>query len=56
MEFDTTLMVEGATGPAPALGSEGLRLGWRMWLGEATGNPYSIKVSGTQYKGNSAAK
>lgn len=50
MEFDATLLVEGATGPAPALGSEGLRLGWRMWLGEATGNPYSIQISGADYK------
>jgi type VI secretion system protein ImpH len=50
MEFDTTLLVEGATGPAPALGSEGLRLGWRIWLGDATGEPYSIRVSGAEYK------
>lgn len=50
MEFDTTLLVEGTTGPAPALGSEGLRLGWRMWLGDATGKPYSIRISGAEYK------
>lgn len=50
MDFDTTLLVEGATGQAPALGSEGLRLGWRMWLGEATGKPYSIQISGAEYK------
>ena len=56
MEFDTTLLVEGATGPAPALGSEGLRLGWRMWLGEATGKPYSIQVSGAEYKNKRATQ
>ena len=50
MDFDTTLLVEGASGQAPALGSEGLRLGWRMWLGEATGKPYSIQISGAEYK------
>ena len=50
MDFDTTLLVEGASGQAPALGSEGLRLGWRMWLGEATGKPYSIRISGAEYK------
>jgi len=55
MEFDTTLLVEGASGHAPALGSEGLRLGWRMWLGEATGKPYSIRVSGAEYKNMSVA-
>jgi type VI secretion system protein ImpH len=55
IEFDTTLLVEGASGSAPALGSEGLRLGWRMWLGEATGKPYSIRVSGAEYKNMSAA-
>jgi type VI secretion system protein ImpH len=54
--FDTTLLVEGATGPAPALGSEGLRLGWRMWLGEATGKPYSIRISGAEYKNMSAVQ
>ncbi len=52
MDFDTTLMVEGASGQAPALGSEGLRLGWRMWLGEATGKPYPIQISGAEYKNN----
>ena len=56
IEFDTTLLVEGATGPAPALGSEGLRLGWRMWLGEATGEPYSIRISGAEYKNMSVAQ
>ena len=56
IEFDATLLVEGTTGPAPALGSEGLRLGWRMWLGEATGEPYSIRVSGTELKSKSAAR
>ncbi len=55
IEFDTTLKIEGATGQAPALGSEGLRLGWRMWLGEATGKPYSIQVSGAEYKRKPAA-
>lgn len=54
MEFDTTLMIEGAAGLAPALGSEGLRLGWRMWLGEATGKPYSIHISGAEYKNKPA--
>ena len=49
-DFDTTLLVEGTTGAAPALGSEGLRLGWRMWLGEATGKPYSIHITGAEYK------
>jgi type VI secretion system protein ImpH len=56
IEFDTTLLVEGATGPAPALGSEGIRLGWRMWLGEATGKPYSIRISGAEYKNMSATQ
>jgi predicted component of type VI protein secretion system len=56
IEFDTTLLVEGATGAAPALGSEGLRLGWRMWLGEATGKPYTIQISGTEYKNKLAAR
>jgi type VI secretion system protein ImpH len=50
MEFDTTLLIEGASGPAPALGSDGLRLGWRMWLGDATGKPYAIQISGADYK------
>jgi type VI secretion system protein ImpH len=54
--FDTTLLIEGATGSAPALGSEGLRLGWRMWLGEATGEPYSIRISGAEYKNMSAVQ
>lgn len=50
MEYDTTLLLEGVTGIAPPLGSAGLRLGWRMWLGEANGKPYSIKISGSEYK------
>ena len=56
MEFDTTLMIAGATGPAPALGSEGLRLGWRMWLGEATGKPYTIQIAGALYKNKLAGQ
>jgi type VI secretion system protein ImpH len=46
IESDTTILVEGATGTAPALGDEGLRLGWRSWLGQATGGEYPINVSG----------
>jgi len=55
MDFDATLRVEGASGYAPALGSEGLRLGWRMWLGESTGKPYEINISGAEYKHKLAA-
>lgn len=54
MGFDMTLLVEGATGPTPPLGSETLRLGWRVWLGEATGEQYSIRISGAEY--NASAK
>lgn len=49
-EFDMTLLIEGSTDHAPSLGSEGLRLGWRMWLGKGSGEPYSIRVSGSEYK------
>lgn len=48
IESDMTIEVEGAEGTAPVLGDENLRLGWRSWLGEATGEKYSINVSGVE--------
>jgi type VI secretion system protein ImpH len=50
MEFDLTLIVEGAKGMAPPLGASGLRLGWRAWLGEADGRSYPIHISGSEFR------
>lgn len=55
IEFDTTLVVEGAHGTAPPLGADGLRLGWRTWLGEASGKPYPIHISGGEFRRARAA-
>ncbi len=50
IEYDMTIMVAGTTGTAPTLGDDGLRLGWRSWLGEAAGAEYPINVSGGEFQ------